>query len=1094
MFGFGKKRLASSATQDTRENSNYVSENQKFLSQQKGFVVYKGEDLLSLDKIKPLVTQLESCFGGDMATFEQHIAPSLRVLAAYCQFLPASENNHHNEPLGLLEHSIQSAIAAMNYLRNCNVNFGVNPDKRAEHTLAYKLTCTLASLLHDVGKINDWEITTTTADGKVHKYSFVRSIPEFIAKIHKLKLNDVYADINDDSKSYGLPKYRILGARKGRSKKHEILGNEKKNLFISTATEELIANASYELYEDLHFYTYEKYLDSNELNVSSLISKVVGIADSESAKFWNDTHLSTEIKSSGFGNSAVFTSSEDAPEINISVKQPVSKEQAPTDTKNNPPETEPGAEISHPGGVQEDFSSKTAKSTSSKSVSDVQEPTDTEIEDLFDDSIPTGTNFGVAPSSDTSTKASAKPKPKLTLTQEHIDHVYPYFAKALEEYVATEEMCVRINKDVANGFLYTVGIIHKDLKKDLAVFLRFDEVSQQFIGKWLKRVTELSGIDLFKGLESNGAGYLTRVATILTVYGVITPAESDDGYFYINHDTYWTKNHPLTFTPCVLLKDWRIAFSEESEIYLNNFEEYTNHNAVIENLEDFVTLFELYPANKNKFVNAESSRKFNIGTYDEDASLNKINSEKRLEEERKEYRALLDVNNAAEFTYSKEKSAPAASEDSPAALDTPEDSISELFGNDAISEKEKDEVLATAIAENEQEDELEVVQEQEVPAKSNSLEGIISDKPVIEPKHKNISLASDDNSLNQEPLITDSKNEKQPNKSLFPQDSSSRTIFGDPSELRRSMIPQMNYFKADLEDQKVGREIQSLQHYYYFTEEEVAIIKNYSQAEKEKRILEVRKEIVDKLVDKDFEIRLFKEIDLALKLKQAYISFKIIGNKNYYAAFEWSTYNQDAKKSKGAGFFDDLIANKLVPLAVNNSKADVQKEIEYFSCVLLDPLITEYMILAGVQGSVSVNIKKWTYKSSKTTAREMLRYFEHLVIQTPLDQKVYGYKISGNPFTGVRVDYRALVACSNEVQSKGWESQRYQLLNLENQANPPYAWKDGKDVVVAFFKKEDLEEVHFKTLILSNSPLFDKDGKKERSKTSKLTKSPLFNK
>lgn len=1081
MFGFGKKRLASSATQDTRENSNYVSENQKFLSQQKGFVVYKGEDLLSLDKIKPLVTQLESCFGGDKATFEQHVAPSLRVLAAYCQFLPASENNHHSEPLGLLEHSIQSAIAAMNYLRNCNVNFGVNPDKRAEHTLAYKLTCTLASLLHDVGKINDWEITTTTADGKVYKYSFVRSIPEFIAKTHKLKLNDVYADINDDSKSYGLPKYRILGARKGRSKKHEILGNEKKNLFISTATEELIANASYELYEDLHFYTYEKYLDSNELNVSSLISKVVGIADSESAKFWNDTHLTSEIKSSGFGNSPVFCSSSNAPEINISVKQPVSAEQAVTDTVNNSLKTKLGEEIFCPGGVQDPF---TSKSTSSKAMSDVQEPTDTKIEDLFDENTPTGTNFGITPSSDTSTKASAKTKPKLTLTQEHIDHVYPYFAKALEEYVATEEMCVRINKDVANGFLYTVGIIHKDLKKDLAVFLRFDEVSQQFIGKWLKRVTELSGIDLFKGLESNGADYLTRVATILTTYGVITPSESDDGYFYINHDTYWTKNHSLTFTPCVLLKDWHIAFPEESEICLNNFEEYTNHNAVIENLEDFVKLFDLYPANKIKFLNAESSRKFNIGAYDDDTSLNKINSEKRLEEERKEYRALLDVNNAAEFTYSKEKKASAA-------LDTPEDSISELFGNDAISEK--DEVLAAAITENEKEDELEVVQEQEVPAKSNSLEGLTTDKPIIEPKHKNMSLASDDTSLNQEPLITDSKSEKQPNKSLFPQDSSSRTIFGDPSELRRSMIPQMNYFKADLEDQKVGREIQSLQHYYYFTEEEVAIIKNYSQAEKEKRILEVRKEIVDKLVDKDFEIRLFKEIDLALKLKQAYISFKIIGNKNYYAAFEWSTYNQDAKKSKGAGFFDDLITNKLVPLAVNNSKTDVQNEIEYFSCVLLDPLITEYMILAGVQGSVSVNIKKWTYKSSKTTAREMLRYFEHLVIQTPLDQKVYGYKVSGNPFTGVRVDYKALVACSNEVQSKGWESQRYQLLNLENQANPPYAWKDGKDVVVAFFKKEDLEQVHFKTLILSNSPLFEKDVKKERSKTSKLTKSPLFN-
>ena len=107
MFSIFKKKKDTPeevASAINSEKKKYISENTKALATQKGFAVYRGEDLLKMDQIKPLVEQLKNAFGGDVDTFNKHIYPSMRVLAAYCQFLPASENRHHCEYLGLLTH------------------------------------------------------------------------------------------------------------------------------------------------------------------------------------------------------------------------------------------------------------------------------------------------------------------------------------------------------------------------------------------------------------------------------------------------------------------------------------------------------------------------------------------------------------------------------------------------------------------------------------------------------------------------------------------------------------------------------------------------------------------------------------------------------------------------------------------------------------------------------------------------------------------------------------------------------------------------------------------------------------------------------
>ena len=260
-----------------------------------GFAAYRGEDLLALPQISRMVDSIRRALGGSPALFAEHIAPSLRVFAAYAQFLPASgEGRHHCEYLGLLVHSLQTALAALNLARNVNFNTGVDPDKRGATTAAAMIACCLCGLVHDAGKINDFKIITRAGSPRREiPYSFVNSIPEFLARAWGMNVRDVYIIPGNYSpenrlRTARLPRYEILGLRSGRADKHELIGNEKKHLFIQARTEQFIADASYQLYEEFHMFSYQGQLNE-DYRFPNRIYDLVRKADQMSAAYWEST-------------------------------------------------------------------------------------------------------------------------------------------------------------------------------------------------------------------------------------------------------------------------------------------------------------------------------------------------------------------------------------------------------------------------------------------------------------------------------------------------------------------------------------------------------------------------------------------------------------------------------------------------------------------------------------------------------------------------------------------------------------------------------------------------------------------------------------
>lgn len=1077
MFGlFNKSKSIKDVSQDRRENKGLFSDNMRFLSQQKGFVVYRGEDLLELKEVKPLVTQLKNAFGGDIGTYEKHLYPSLRVFAAYCQFLPASEagngQSHHIEPLGLLVHSLETSIAVMNYLRNCNVNFGVNPDKRAEHTLAYKLTCTLAALLHDVGKINDWKVITQTADGKEHRYAFVRSIPEFLAKQHGLPVNEVYANPGDDKSSLYKPKYRILGARNHRSKKHEIIGNDKKNLFISTATEQLIADASEDLYEQLHFYSYQELIKSDLIHVSGSIAEVVAKADRQSAQFWTDTHSSGEIHSLNSEPPVFNTASLDEDE-EIVITRKVN-----SNCSDKVPNPEVAVKTPPAVGAKDAYdTASSVRSVQSDEINlDGVTPSRGE-KHLMDTEINTGEVKLISDSDD------------FTLPKERVSQVYPFFVAALNLYTSDpKEMCVNINQNNDAGFISTLGVETLESEKDLLAFLRFDAKSQAFLHKWIEYVEKFSGVDLFKDLpqDCQGKDYLHKVLMLLKAYGVIKPFNSHKDLFRIEPSYAW-QGDDILYYDAVLLKRWQIAFSQDSPLY-ENFSNYRKGNVLIENVKDFLSECKFSKNTELKLLNCEATREFQISS-DKLHKEREVIKNKTGEKIQKTISVFKEQTENVNELVEKKVKALENNQNIKIKHDNKNDqrinqssravSLSEMLkpsDNKPVKNHSKKESDFDANKPLSEEFSLDLpknnLSQEEIEELKNTDDGkalgptidemFNVDTPfakslLTENKIESSNISSENISGLGDIPVTDeikcSSSQATPVSSEMPV---KKVLYADPLELQKAIIPQVNSFKADLIDQKKGMEIQERQLPYYFSQSDTIKLKNLSEDERKQRLNEVTQKIKDKLVDKNCWPKIHKEIDLGLRRKASYISFRIIAGLHYYAAFNWDSYNQSAKTSKGVTMLATLISNNLVPLAVHKSKTDLKDELEYFSCVLLDPLITEYMILLGAKDAFKVEIKRWTATKGKATAKDVLRYFEHLVMQCPLGETVYGYKPSGSPLIGMKIRYDALIKCCLDLKCEGYESQRYKLLNIKNQITPPYIWKDGEDVVISFFSKEDL--------------------------------------
>ncbi len=208
----------------------HVTADLAILSAESGFRAWRGRDLLALPSLAPLMDEARNAVGGSGEEFDRLIVPSVVQAAEFMQFLPAAEERtggkpHHTEHLGLLIHSIETMIAALNIGRqHFYTHFvdaaSVTPDRRNEFDTAARVAVALLALLHDIGKVDDWEICTRVGNEEI-TYVGSESVAHFLARSHHMRVQDVYFDPTGAIPAERVPRYWVKGAYPDRGGMHE---------------------------------------------------------------------------------------------------------------------------------------------------------------------------------------------------------------------------------------------------------------------------------------------------------------------------------------------------------------------------------------------------------------------------------------------------------------------------------------------------------------------------------------------------------------------------------------------------------------------------------------------------------------------------------------------------------------------------------------------------------------------------------------------------------------------------------------------------------------------------------------------------------
>lgn len=220
---------------------------------------YTPEFLLESPEIKPLIDKIRLARGSRTEYYDKYLYPSIVQVALYVQKLPASESaagkpsnvfGHHISVGGLLLHCLETMYFALNDSRLAFFNKGVLPKDRDSNLIASRITCGLAGLLHDIGKLDDPVIVTyTELNGQKIElvYSCVESIPDWLSQVNSLPKEKVFCDgINQNP-----PIYLIKSWKNGRKDKYEIIAPFFLRSFITRGALKLIAKTSEQLLHNL---------------------------------------------------------------------------------------------------------------------------------------------------------------------------------------------------------------------------------------------------------------------------------------------------------------------------------------------------------------------------------------------------------------------------------------------------------------------------------------------------------------------------------------------------------------------------------------------------------------------------------------------------------------------------------------------------------------------------------------------------------------------------------------------------------------------------------------------------------------------------
>jgi conjugal transfer pilus assembly protein TraI len=185
-----------------------------------GLPVYPPSALLATQK--ELVDGVRQIIANE-SLLNEHYIPSMMRLATLVQLLPASQAHHHRGAGGMLRHSLEVGLWALQQTEGKLIRGVVAPQQRRVIEPRWRLTVFLAGLCHDLGKVvTDLTVTDRENSQKWRPYK---------------------QGLHDWAKSHNIDNY-FLHWQEGRGKKHTNVSSTLMDSVISKGTMDWISDGS----------------------------------------------------------------------------------------------------------------------------------------------------------------------------------------------------------------------------------------------------------------------------------------------------------------------------------------------------------------------------------------------------------------------------------------------------------------------------------------------------------------------------------------------------------------------------------------------------------------------------------------------------------------------------------------------------------------------------------------------------------------------------------------------------------------------------------------------------------------------------------